>query len=91
MTPYNATVIQSIEETALQYIKIHKKMPNIIMISTYEYGEVKKALQCGVRPQITFKGKTVTPNVDCFDKRPHDYDRQDFKQRGRNRESVAES
>ena len=91
MTAYNATVIQNIEETALQYIAIHKRMPSIIMISAYEYGEVKKALHCGVRPQIMFKGKMVTPNVDCFTKAPRDYDSQDFKQRGQHHEAVAKT
>lgn len=63
MIDYNATVIQRIEQTAIDYIASNKRMPQTIRVGHYEYIEYRKALQNGVKPIVNFKGKQVTPNV----------------------------
>lgn len=89
MTTYDERVIKSIEETVNQYIKIYKRLPQTIRVSNYEFGEYKKALQNGVKPNIVFKGKEVFVNVCAQEREPREYDFADFHQRGKRCEPMA--
>ena len=75
MTDFNQSVLDDIKATVEQYIKIHKKLPTCIAVSQYQFDEVRKARQNGVKITIMFKGKEVSPCVveayqgSKFDKR----------------------
>ena len=63
MTDFNQSVLDDIKATVEQYIKIHKRMPTVISVTDYEYNEVYKARQLGVKITVNFQGKEVSPCV----------------------------
>ena len=63
MTDFNQSVLDDIKASVEQYIKLHKKLPTCIAVSQYQFDEVRKARQSGVKITIMFKSKEVSPCV----------------------------
>ena len=57
---YENDIIATIEETALDYVRMHGVMPDKVSLRQDEYKAYKEQYNKGNKPRILFKGEVKT-------------------------------